>query len=325
MRPTGCLIASRSTSFVAALATLAALALAYSGIAPVRAAEPNSKRPTFENVSYGPHERNVLDFFQAESPQPTPVLVFIHGGGFVQGDKSGVHKNPAVRKALDAGVSFATINYRFRDQAPLQDILRDAARAIQFLRSRAAEWNIDPARIASYGSSAGAGTSMWLAFHDDLADPAAADPVLRQSSRLAAAGSLDGQASYDLRDWEALVGASPFQRGAAEQMQFYGFTSAEEAASPEADRIMKDCGMIHLISRDDPPVVITCAVPNDEPGTRGDYVHHPKHSIALAERCKANEVECRLILRDETAGDRPQQAALVVEFLLDKLKRPAAQ
>ncbi len=296
-----------------------------SAAAPARAAEPNFKRPTFENIAYGPHERNVLDLWQAESDRPTPLLIFIHGGGFVQGDKSGIHKNPAVRKALDAGVSFATINYRFREHAPLQDILRDAARAIQYIRSRAAEWNIDPASIASYGSSAGAGTSMWLAFHDDLADPDATDPVLRQSSRLIAAGSLDGQASYDLRDWDAIVGASPYQREAAELLKFYDFETAEEMATPAADRIMKDCSMLNLISEDDPPVVIACAIANEEPASRGDYVHHPKHSIALADRCKEHGVECRLILHDETAGDLPRQASLAVDFLVEKLTSPAAK
>lgn len=305
-----------------ALIALGTLALA----PPTRAAdEPNRRPPTFANIAYGPHERNVLDLWQAESDQPTPLLVFIHGGGFVQGDKSGIHKNPAVKRCLDSGVSFATINYRFREHAPLQEILRDAARAIQYIRSRAAEWNIDPARIASYGSSAGAGTSMWLAFHDDLADPNAADPVLRQSSRLVAAGSLDGQASYDLRDWEAIVGASPYLREAAKVHRFYDFDTADEAATPEADRIMKDCSMIGLISQDDPPVVIACAIPNDEPASRGAYVHHPKHSIALAERCKKNGVECRLILRDETSGDRPRQASLAVDFLVEKLTAPAAK
>jgi len=313
--------ASRSTLVRFALLAIGLLALR----ATARAAEPNRPRPTIENASYGPHPRNVLDLWQAESDRPTPLLVFIHGGGFVQGDKSGVHKNPVVKRCLDAGVSFATINYRFREHAPLQDILRDAARAIQFIRSRAAEWNIDPERIASYGSSAGAGTSMWLAFHDDLADPGATDPVLRESSRLVAAGSLDGQASYDLRDWDAIVGASPYQRDAAELLKFYDFASADEAATPAADRIMKDCSMLNLISKDDPPVVIACAIPNEEPASRGDYVHHPKHSIALAERCKESGVECRLILHDEIAGDRPRQASLAVAFLLEKLKSPAAK
>ena len=44
--------------------------------------------PTFADVPYGPHARNVLDFWQAKSERPTPVVVFIHGGGFTSGDKS---------------------------------------------------------------------------------------------------------------------------------------------------------------------------------------------------------------------------------------------
>src|SRR6185369_16131454 len=109
----------------------------------------------------------------------------------------------------------------FLEPVGLPDILRDCARAVQFIRSNSKKWNIDPARIASFGSSAGAGTSVWLAFHDDLADPNSDDPVLRQSSRLAAAGSLDGQVSYDLRDWAKYVGKSEFERPVAERLAFY--------------------------------------------------------------------------------------------------------
>ena len=126
---------------------------------PTVAAEPKGLAPDVENAAYGPHERNVLDLWKAKSDRPTPLVVFIHGGGFVNGDKSQIRGRPAVRQCLDAGVSFASINYRFREHAPIQDILRDAARAIQYIRSRAAEWNIDPARIACYGGSAGAGTA----------------------------------------------------------------------------------------------------------------------------------------------------------------------
>ena len=46
-------------------------------------AEPppaNARKPELANVSYGPHERNVLDFYRAKSDHPTPVVVFIHGG-----------------------------------------------------------------------------------------------------------------------------------------------------------------------------------------------------------------------------------------------------
>jgi acetyl esterase/lipase len=281
--------------------------------------------PTRQDVSYGSHERNVLDYWQADSKPPTPVLVFIHGGGFVNGDKSGVRRRGVVEKSLAAGVSFASINYRFCEHAPIQDILRDAARAIQFLRHQAREWNIDPERIASFGSSAGAGTSLWLAFHDDLADPDADDPVLRQSSRLVAAGSLDGQASYDFRDWEKVLGPSPYQRPQSEILAFYGFHSDEEFNSPAGDRVMKDCSMLELISPDDPPVTVSCSRPQGESVDRGHYVHHPQHAIAIAERCRQQGVECAIFLRQDPHEVRDEWSAQVVDFLLAKLKQESAR
>ena len=224
-----------------------------------------------------------------------------------------------ITQCTSAGVSFASINYRFLEHVGLPAILRDAARSIQFVRSRAADWNIDPRRIAIVGSSAGAGTSMWLAFHDDLAEPQSADPVLRQSSRVAAAGSLDGQVSYDLRDWKKYVGPSPFERTAADWLTFYGFKTEDEARSPASDAIMKDCSMIDLITPDDPPVGIAANQPGGESEDRGHYVHHPRHSTALAERCKQQGVECLLVLR-ETEPDRARQADAVVGYLIEKLK-----
>src|SRR5262249_34502912 len=43
--------------------------------------------PTFPDVAYGDHPRQVLDFYKAESREPTPLVVYIHGGGWVNGDK----------------------------------------------------------------------------------------------------------------------------------------------------------------------------------------------------------------------------------------------
>jgi acetyl esterase len=178
-----------------------------------RGQRPALPTPTHANVPYGPHERNVLDFWEAKSSAPAPLLVYIHGGGFVAGDKALVA--PGVILAMtDAGISFASINYRYTTQAPYPAPMLDGARAIQFLRSKAAEWKIDPKRIGAFGGSAGAGISMWAGFHDDLANPASSDPVERQSSRLLCVGSMGGQCSYDplqIREW---LGGSAWRHSA---------------------------------------------------------------------------------------------------------------
>ncbi|HZW33649.1 MAG TPA: hypothetical protein VFF52_23210 [Isosphaeraceae bacterium] len=55
-----------------------------------RAAPRYSVPPTFSNVPYGDHPRQVLDFFKADTQQPAPLVIHIHGGGWIGGDKVGV-------------------------------------------------------------------------------------------------------------------------------------------------------------------------------------------------------------------------------------------
>src|SRR6201999_4295170 len=146
-----------------------------------------------------------LDFYQAKSDQPTPLLFFIHGGGWLGGDQNGV--NP--KRYLDAGISVVSVNYRYTSQAqdvapPVKGPLHDAARALQFVRSKAKEWNIDPVRIGASGGSAGACSSLWLAFHPDMADPKSSDPIARESTRLWCAAVNGAQTTLDpqqMKEW----------------------------------------------------------------------------------------------------------------------------
>jgi acetyl esterase/lipase len=138
--------------------------------------------PTYADVAYGDHPREVIDFYKAETTGPAPLVVYIHGGGWVNGDKWGIAAK-LIEGLRDKGISVAAINYRFTTQAdaanvkpPVKWPLEDAARAIQFLRSKAREWNIDKARIGATGGSAGACSSLWLALHDDMARPDSSDP-----------------------------------------------------------------------------------------------------------------------------------------------------
>jgi len=147
--------------------------------------KPGRPAPDVADVKYGEHPRNVLDLWRPKGDGPFPLVLYIHGGGFRQGDKNTL--SPAALKSyLDAGWAVAAINYRFTDAAPAPAQYLDCARALQTLRYRAKEWSLDPRLVASTGGSAGAGTSLWLAFHEDLADPKSDDPIARQSTRLTA-------------------------------------------------------------------------------------------------------------------------------------------
>ena len=255
------------------------------------AATPTAPAPTFADVHYGPHERNVLDFWKAKSDQPTAAVVFIHGGGFTAGDKSKARGDRILRECLEAGVSYAAINYRYRTSVPIQDVLRDCARAIQFIRSQASDWNVDRTRLAAHGGSAGAGASLWLAFHDDLADPASSDPVLRESSRLAAAGATACQFSYDILEWENLFGPSSNKyQEVDDRPGFYGLKTDEELRGPVGQKLRADCDMRGLISRDDAPVFLNSGMPGGEITSRGHLLHHPLHAKAIYDRCRERGV-----------------------------------
>src|SRR5947199_4746816 len=115
----------------------------------LRADEPKQ----LMDVPYGTHPRQVLDFYPAKSDKPTPVVLYIHGGGWQNGDKK---TDP--QPFLDKGISVVAINYRYvkhgvedKLEPPVRAPLEDAARALQFVRSKAAEWNIDKKRIGATG------------------------------------------------------------------------------------------------------------------------------------------------------------------------------
>ena len=118
--------------------------------------------PTHRDVKYGDHQKQAFDIWLAKTDggKPTPLVIFIHGGGFRGGDKKGV-SGQLIKSYLEQGISFASMNYRLSDVGPYPIMMNDSARGLQFIRSKAKEWNLDSKRVACYGGSAGAGISLW--------------------------------------------------------------------------------------------------------------------------------------------------------------------
>lgn len=273
--------------------------------------------PTLRDIAYGPHERNVLDFWQATGDGPRPLVVFIHGGGFVGGDKSRLHGDKNLENLLKSGCACATINYRFQEDAPIQDILHDAARAVQFLRSKADEWNLDKTRFAAWGASAGAGTSLWLGSRDDLADPQSSDPVLRESSRVQVAVLNAVQATYNTPRWLEFLGPGDpsWWRSENEAAEFYHFKTLDDLKSPDAAPVLRECDMLAWINSGDAPVFINNPMPDTEPSSRGHYLHHPAHAREIEKHCQSAGVVCHW-----QQAETPPPVTNPVAFVLETLQ-----
>ena len=286
---------------------------------PAAQARPKPSPPKlppadFQNVKYGPYERNVFDLWKAKSEKLAPLLVNIHGGGFYAGDKSNL--NPGlVRMCLEAGISVASTNYRYSSQAPFPAPYLDAARAIQFMRLHAAEYNIDPKRVICTGGSAGAGISLWLGFHPDLADPKSDDPVLRQSTRLSGMIVVGAQTSYDPRFITQLIGPSAAAHPAI--LKLYGLTP-EEADTPRAYKMYEEAAPISYISKESPPVLMFYNEKGPLPpdAKPGQGIHHIKFGEDLKTKLDPLGVECIVSDLNDYKGKPPgQQLTDMMDFL----------
>ncbi|MCC9609315.1 alpha/beta hydrolase [Blastopirellula sp. JC732] len=277
--------------------------------------------PTHADVAYGEHAKQRFDLWTVpDAKEPTPLVIFIHGGGFRGGDKSGMNPD-AAKVYLNQGVAFASLNYRLSDAGPYPIMMHDAARALQTIRHRAKEWNIDPQRIVCFGGSAGAGISLWLAFHDDLADPKSEDPIARESTRILAAGTMGGQSTYDLFTYREWFGVPDLVAHDA-LPQFYGLKNEAEVETDAVRKLMKDASPITHLSNDDKASVYMTYSQGNVPVTvdtpQNVWVHHVLLGLKLKEAMDKQELECIVTAPGVTAGKDPYGS--MTAFLIKKAK-----
>jgi len=276
--------------------------------------------PSKANIKYGPHQRNVIDLWQATSDKPTPLVLFIHGGGWVNGSKERIETCIKVRELLDAGISVAAINYRFIAQAteeglkpPVMGPLHDAARALQHLRHHAQEWNLDPQRVGLTGSSAGACTSLWLAFHDDLADPQNTDPIARLSTRPQCAAVLGAQTTLDPKQAQEWLPNSTYGGHAFGKKSFAEALKDRESLLP----LIAEYSPYSLVTKDDAPVALFYVNTPDMGKPQKDPTHSANHGIGLQQRCKALKAPCEVI----HPGVKDPQYKTITDYLIQTLKK----
>jgi len=259
-----------------------------------------------ENISYGEFTENVFDIFLPVSDTPTALVIYIHGGGFVSCDKEYVYNTQKdglwdfpeeIRTFLSNNIAYATINYRLFEAEENVGVIKpltDCKRCLQYIRSISDELNIDKGKIVLSGNSAGAGTSLWLAFNDDMASVSNTDPVLMESTRALGLAVRETQATYDLERWEtdvfidynfSLEDTVNLYPSVAQRINsFYGITDFDDFYSPEIVSYRNDVDMLDLMSSDDPEIWVNNTLRDVVPPTTIELLnHHPYHARELKE------------------------------------------
>lgn len=278
------------------------------------------------DIAYGPHPAQRLDVYLPAAPVavPTPVVFVIHGGGWTGGDKKWMVTDALKSVVLPAGCAIVSVNYRLIKHAhedgvfpPVMAPLGDSRRALQFVRAHAAAWKMDPERIALFGGSAGAFTTLWIALSPDAAEPEAVDPVARQSTRVMVVGVVGAQTSIDPRQMRAWVPGITYGAHAFGVESFDAFLARRDAFADWYPRLSP----ASLLSADDPPIYLYYGFSPDEPDQDENFhTHSPGFGIGFAKLAEERGAQCTLSYPGfGPAASREDILRTLVRTLIDSL------
>jgi acetyl esterase/lipase len=103
-----------------------------------------------------------VDVYQVSSAKPTPVVVQIHGGGWIRGDRPSSYRS--FGSFFAAGVSVVTVQYRNAKDAPAPGAIQDVRCALAWVKRNAAKYNFDANRVVTWGGSAGGHLALMAAY-----------------------------------------------------------------------------------------------------------------------------------------------------------------
>ena len=117
----------------------------------------SSIAPSYKDLAYATvSETQKLDLYiPTTGAGPFPIVIMVHGGGFMFGDKADGAGLTGVDQLLAAGYAVASINYRLSGEATYPAQIYDAKAAVRFLRANAAKYNLNPDKFGAWGASAG--------------------------------------------------------------------------------------------------------------------------------------------------------------------------
>ncbi len=285
------------------------LAVLVSGtISILGAGQPDPSQMTVRrDIAYVPggHERQKLDLYLPQQADPSgkrPLLVWVHGGAWLGGNKN----NPPALRFVEKGYAVASINYRLSQHALFPAQIEDCKAAIRWLRANAGTYGYDPNRIGVWGASAGGHLVALLGTTGDVKE-FDVGPNAGVSSRVQAVCDFFGPT--DFTKMSSFPSAMKHDAPDAPEAKLIGGPVQENK-----DKVQR-ANPIAYVTKDDPPFLIVH-------GDKDPLVPHNQSEILLAALQKVG-VEARLYT--VTGGGHggfkdPQVDLLVAEFLQKKLR-----
>lgn len=265
-----------------------------------------------KDIAYDNKTRTQFDIWLPNANTPTGLVIYVHGGGFTSGDKDFVYTVQSggawdfptdIRYLLQNNIAFATIRYTYLNTTGetegVKKPMSDVRRALQYIRNRASDFNIDKHNIVLAGNSAGAGTSLWIAFNNDFANASSSDPVLRESSRVKGVVARETQSSYNIEDrWVNdvfvdynLTWSQILANETGNIQKLYGVSSNAQYESAMIDAYRAEVDMLSLMSADDPEIwvnnTLRDVVNPFNPYNQDIPSHHAFHARELKKRADA--------------------------------------
>jgi acetyl esterase/lipase len=140
----------------ALLIVLSAAACGAASVLPGGSGNFTSVEPTHKDLAYASDsETQKLDLYLPEGDGPFPLVIMVHGGGFMFGDKADGMGLTGVDQLLANGYAVSSINYRLSGEATYPAQIHDAKAAVRFLRANAEQYKLDPDKFGAWGASAG--------------------------------------------------------------------------------------------------------------------------------------------------------------------------
>ena len=265
---------------------------------------------TFENVSYGPHYKQKLDVWLPENGvRPVPCVVYFHGGAW----KVGEIVDPGVPQGIGEyrrkGIAYVAVGYRFLFDAsvakvhpPVKACVDDAFEAVKFVRSRAAEWGIDPKRLHLAGGSAGACSVLNVALRDNNALG-----VFSVEAGIA-------QTTLDPKLMREIIPNINYGHSAFGFANFEQFLSKRDEVLP----MVRQYSPIDLLETLDPkhaPKLFLSYPDQPTPGKSAkDAVHAPAFGAIFEEACRKRGIPCEVTYGKASNGKKSS----IAEMLLAK-------